>query len=103
MRTDESRGAAPGAAGRRHMTGVRLPTTRAECIDGPRPCPHVTSRYHIWPDAKKGTRLEAMRETCALDVAERGGVTLSDLRDLLGGTKARAMNLDTPPPAKLEK
>lgn len=85
------------------MTGIRLPTTRAECIDGPRPCPHVTCRYHIWPDAKKGTRLEAMRETCALDVADRGGVTLPELGEILGVTKARALQLEKAALAKVKK
>lgn len=85
------------------MTCIRLPTTRAECIDGPRPCPHVTCRYHIWPDAKKGTRLADMPETCALDVADRGGVTLPELGEILGVTKARAMQLEKAALARVKK
>lgn len=85
------------------MTGIRLPTTRAECVEGPRPCPHVTCRYHIWPDAKRGTRIEAMTETCALDVADRGGVTLPELGEILGVTKERAMQLEKAALAKVMK
>lgn len=85
------------------MTARRLPLTRAECIEGPRPCPHVTCRHHLWLDAKKGTRLADMPETCALDVADRGGVTLPELGELLGVTKERAMQLEKQALAKVVK
>jgi hypothetical protein len=91
------------------------PTTRAECINGPRPCPYVGCAFHLFlnvnsetgeitlnvqnepladivrqdylrvpdPDSNKpvtisdieGLKLgiEAMPQTCALDVADHGG------------------------------
>lgn len=49
---------------------------RADCEAGPRPCPWRTCRYHL---AAEG----ATAETCALDVAARGGLTLEEVGDLL--------------------
>jgi hypothetical protein len=71
------------------------PTKRAECVDGPRPCPYAGCRYHLYLDAKpcgsirindRNVALEDMEETCALDVAERGGATLEEVGDLLAVT-----------------
>lgn len=59
-----------------------LPKTRAECVDGPRPCPHTTCRYHVAsgrPDA-----------SCALDLADRGERTLEEVGELLGMTREGA-------------
>lgn len=50
------------------------PRTRGECIDGPRPCPWVSCRYH----------LEHPAESCALDVADRGPSTVRRIGKLLG-------------------
>lgn len=72
------------------------PRTRAECIDGPRPCPWTQCRYHLhsaqqrvsgdW-GSKPGSRareLDEMPETCALDVADRGEHTLEQIGEVLG-------------------
>lgn len=62
-----------------------LPRTRAECVDGPRPCPYVSCRYHLFLEVTStgsiahnvpGKELHDLQDTCALDVAERDGVTL---------------------------
>lgn len=68
------------------------PKTRPECIDGPRPCPYVGCRYHLYLDVDpdRGSvkfnfpeiepeELEKMPATCALDVAEEGGLTLEEV------------------------
>lgn len=60
------------------------PTKRGECRDIPRPCPYVGCRYHLFltvtdtgsidlPYGEDVAALESMKETCALDVAERPG------------------------------
>lgn len=58
------------------------PETRADCKDGPRPCPFVSCRWHLFLDVKRNGGLllnfpdlepHELRETCTLDVAERGG------------------------------
>lgn len=85
------------------MTARRLPLTRAECIDGPRPCPHVTCRHHLWLDAKRGTQLADMPETCALDVADLGGVTRDVIGAALGVTKDRVMQIENAALAKVKR
>jgi DNA-directed RNA polymerase sigma subunit (sigma70/sigma32) len=42
-----------------------------------------------------------MPATCALDVADRGGVTLAEIADLLGITRERARQIDSTALAKL--
>lgn len=55
------------------------PTSRAECASCPRPCPWESCRYHLGPGA----------ETCALDVADRGGASINEVAALLGVSKQR--------------
>lgn len=64
------------------------PRTRSECADGPRPCPWASCRYHLgYEVTDRGAvqqrfphlELWELPETCALDVAERGGVTLEEI------------------------
>lgn len=67
------------------------PRERLECADGPRPCPYASCRLHLAIDVtdrgavkRNFPHLEIwqMTETCALDVAERGGVTLEEVGDM---------------------
>lgn len=69
---------------------------RSECRDGPRPCPHVRCRYHLMVDVTStgslrlyGTEPSAMKNTCALDVADKGPVSLGRAAELLGLTPER--------------
>ncbi len=62
------------------------PRTREECKNGIRPCPFASCSHHLAVDVNPQTgalklnfpHLEVweMTETCSLDVADRGGVTL---------------------------
>ena len=80
------------------------PSTRADCSDGPRPCPYVSCKYHLYLDVNPDTgsiklnfpdlELEAMPETCALDVAERGGITLEEVGRILNLTRERIRQLE---------
>lgn len=77
------------------------PRTRAECCDGPRPCPWVACRYHLALDVTPtGTIVIAhddptqMEVTCALDVAEAGGVTLEVVGGLMGFTRERSRQIE---------
>jgi hypothetical protein len=92
--------------------GVRLendlealrPRTRAECRSGPRPCLFVSCRFHLYLDVNEETgslklnfpHLEPheLPESCALDLAERGGVTLEEIGGLLNVTRERARQLE---------
>jgi hypothetical protein len=80
-----------------------LPLTRGDCADGPRPCPLVSCRYHLAldMDPRRGSiklnfpdlEIWEMPETCALDVADRGGETLEAVGELLNVTRERARQL----------
>jgi len=67
-------------------TDYYKPKTRAECADGARPCPYVSCKYHLYIDVSPRTgaiklnfpdlEVWELPESCALDVADRGGTTL---------------------------
>jgi hypothetical protein len=88
------------------------PRTRAECVDGPRPCPYVSCKHHLFLDvsAKTGAiklnfpDLEVwdMNESCALDVADRGGTTLEDVGAIMNLTRERIRQVEVKALAKLE-
>lgn len=77
------------------------PSVRADCLEGgvnaARPCPFVSCRFHLYleVDPRRGALkinfplagegFEELRETCALDVADRGEHTLEEIGQLLGG------------------
>ena len=67
---------------------VERPTCRSECIGQERPCPWVACKYHLYIDVNRyggiqlnfpGLEVHQMRDTCALDVADRGGITLEEV------------------------
>jgi hypothetical protein len=80
------------------------PKTRAECVDGPRPCPHVSCRHHLYLDVSPRTgaiklnfpdlEVWEMAVSCALDVAETGAVTLEDAGSILNLTRERIRQLE---------
>src|SRR6516164_5154081 len=86
----------PAALAHEQEFGPR-PRTRGECKDGERPCPWVSCKYHLMVDVNEQTGtmktrykdVEDMAETCALDVADRGGVTLEEIAQLVGLTRER--------------
>lgn len=72
----------------------KRPQTRAECGNAPRPCPYVGCRYHLFltvtpaggikmPYGEDVAAIKEMSDTCALDVAERGGMELGEMARLL--------------------
>lgn len=76
----------------------KLPATRADCATGPRPCPYVSCRYHLYldvttngsiqfnfPELYEYGPLAMTTASCALDVAEKGGLILDEIGVLLGG------------------
>ncbi|MDC3957959.1 sigma factor-like helix-turn-helix DNA-binding protein [Polyangium jinanense] len=88
------------------------PRTRAECADGPRPCPYVSCKHHLFLDVSARTGaiklnfpdLEAweMSESCALDVADRGGTTLEDVGAIMNLTRERIRQVEVKALAKLQ-
>jgi hypothetical protein len=82
------------------------PRTRRDCKDGPRPCPWAGCAMHLalyvtpwggpkvmFPDAEGGIDFDAMPETCALDIAERGPATVELIATSLGFTDERVRQL----------
>ena len=69
------------------------PKTRADCVNGPRPCNFVSCKHNLYLDVNPETgsiklnfpdkEIWELEETCALDVAEKGGITLEEVGALV--------------------
>lgn len=88
------------------------PATRAECAEGPRPCPFISCKHHLYIDVSPRTgaiklnfpdlEVWEMGESCALDVADRGGTTLEDVGAIMNLTRERIRQVEVKALAKLE-
>ncbi|MEO9234382.1 MAG: sigma factor-like helix-turn-helix DNA-binding protein [Polyangiaceae bacterium] len=91
---------------------VEKPRLREECVNGARPCPFVSCKHHLFLDVSARTGaiklnfpdLEVwdMNETCALDVADRGGTTLEEVGAIMNLTRERIRQVEVKGLAKLE-
>lgn len=79
------------------------PRTRADCAQGPRPCPWVSCRHNLYLDVREDGNLkmnfpdrepDEMSASCALDLAEDGPRTLDSIAALMGMSKERARQLE---------
>jgi Sigma-70, region 4 len=83
---------------------VPRPMTRSECANEIRPCPWVACKHHLYLDVNPETGsikinfpdLEPweMRETCALDVADRAGITLEEVGEIMNLTRERIRQVE---------
>jgi hypothetical protein len=83
---------------------IPRPTSRAECKEEMRPCPWVACKHHLYLDINPETgsikinfpELEPweMTHTCALDVAERGGITLEEVGEIMNLTRERIRQVE---------
>jgi hypothetical protein len=83
---------------------IDRPQTRSECLDMPRPCPFVSCSHHLYLDVNPESgaiklnfpHLEVweMEQTCALDVADRGGITLEEVGEILNLTRERIRQVE---------
>ncbi len=88
------------------------PSTRSECKDMERPCPFVSCKYHLFIDVhpERGSiklnfpdlEVWEMAETCALDVADRSGITLEEVGEIMNLTRERVRQVETSGLQKLE-
>jgi len=93
-------------------TDYEKPRTRAECLDAPRPCPYVSCQHHLFLDVSARTgaiklnfpdlEVWEMNESCALDVADRGGTTLEDVGAIMNLTRERIRQVEVKALAKLQ-
>lgn len=79
------------------------PKSRAECPTD-RPCPFVSCKYHLFLDVSPRTgsiklnfpdlEPEELRNSCVLDVADRGGETLEEVGAILNVTRERMRQIE---------
>jgi hypothetical protein len=91
---------------------VDKPQTRADCVSGERPCPFVSCKHHLYLDVSARTgaiklnfpdlEVWEMTETCALDVADRGGTTLEEVGAIMNLTRERIRQVEVKGLAKLQ-
>jgi hypothetical protein len=80
------------------------PRTRADCADGPRPCPFVSCRHHLFLEVNPetgtvifnfpGKELWEVERTCSLDEAARGGITLEEIGGMMQLSRERIRQLE---------
>ena len=86
---------------------IPRPKTRGDCLPGgvneQRPCPWASCKWHaihLRADLETATpdevvdELEAMADTCILDVADRSDATLEDVAAVLGVTRERIRQIE---------
>lgn len=80
------------------------PQWRHECVDAPRPCPFAGCEFHAllvvlpsgrlqFPHGHEDPTLLPEDKSCALDVADKGGVTLEEVGQVLGITRERTRQI----------
>jgi len=81
------------------------PKTRADCMNGPRPCLFVSCKHNLYLDVNPETgsiklnfpdkEIWELEYTCALDVAEKGGITLEEVGEIMNLTRERIRQVET--------
>lgn len=94
------------------IEGMR-PRKRAECVNGPRPCLFVSCKHNLYLDVNPETgsiklnfpdkEIWELEHTCALDVAEKGGITLEEVGAIMNLTRERIRQVETRGLAKLRE
>lgn len=81
---------------------LERPKTRGECVGGPRPCPWAACRHNNYLEVSSsgglGTAhrvgIEDLKDSCSLDVADRGDSTLEEVGAALGVTRERVRQVE---------
>jgi len=81
------------------------PRTRADCAQAARPCMFISCKHHLYLDVNPSTgsiklnfpdrEVWELDETCALDVADRGGITLEEVGTIMNLTRERIRQVET--------
>lgn len=104
---------ARASGGISHLMAMMHPKRRGDCEGGQRPCPWVSCQYHLYLDVNPDTGTIKLRhpgrevweleESCALDVADRGGLTLEEVGRLSGLTRERIRQVEAAALAELRE
>lgn len=80
------------------------PAKRAECANVSRPCPYVSCKHHLYIDVNPSTgsikvnfpdlEVWELKHSCALDVAQQGGITLEEVGEILNLTRERIRQVE---------
>ncbi len=91
---------------------ISRPVARMECVGAERPCPFVSCKHHLFLDVSSKTgaiklnfpdlEVWEMKETCALDVSDRGGTTLEEVGAIMNLTRERIRQVEVKGLAKLK-
>lgn len=89
----------------RYLLSLKRPQKRSDCKNMPRPCPFVSCKYHLYLDVNEENgsikinfpdkTIWDLKETCALDVAEKGGLTLEEVGELMNLTRERVRQIES--------
>jgi hypothetical protein len=81
------------------------PRSRADCANTARPCMFISCKHHLYLDVNPSTgsiklnfpdkEVWELAETCALDVADRGGITLEEVGSIMNLTRERIRQVET--------
>ena len=84
---------------------AQRPRSRADCASGPRPCMFISCKHHLYLDVNPATgsiklnfpdkEVWELADTCALDVADRGGITLEEVGTIMNLTRERIRQVET--------
>jgi Sigma-70, region 4 len=98
-------------AGLKEDGNIERPVTRADCKQGVRPCPFVGCKYHLYLDVASNGSLkinfpqrepEDLEKSCALDIAEHGGITLDATGFAMNLTRERVRQVESRALLKLQ-
>lgn len=80
------------------------PVSRGDCANVARPCPYVSCKYHLYIDVNPATgsikinfpdlEVWELQHSCALDVAQTGGITLEEVGEILNLTRERIRQVE---------
>lgn len=80
------------------------PAKRGECANVSRPCPYVSCKHHLYIDVNPSTgsikvnfpdlEVWELKHSCALDVAQQGGITLEEVGEILNLTRERIRQVE---------
>ncbi len=78
------------------------PITRGQCAGEQRPCPWVSCRHHLYLDVVRrqlkenfpGKEVWDLEESCSLDIADRGGITLDEVGARMNIVRERVRQIE---------